>query len=178
MHAAALELLEDFGYETLQLSDVARRADVNKTTVYRRWPTKAALVVDLLASFTTINVATPDVGSLQGDLEHLLTDIAQALTNRAVRAVLYGVLAGAEDSDDIRAAQDRFWEERFRRSGAVVEKAGARGEIPMDTDPRAFLEMAGSPIYFRTLFTTDTVDAEYIAATARRTIRAFTADAN
>ena len=65
VHAATLELLEDVGYEMLQLSDVAKRAEVNKTTVYRRWPTKTALVVDLLTSYTRGAVATPDTGSLQ-----------------------------------------------------------------------------------------------------------------
>ncbi|TSD99807.1 TetR/AcrR family transcriptional regulator [Skermania sp. ID1734] len=172
-HAATLELLAEIGYENLQLSDVAKRAHVNKTTVYRRWPTKAALVADLLATFTEINVATPDTGSLQGDLERLLSDIASALRNRAVRAVLYGTLTGAEDSDDIRGAQSRFWQERFHHSGAIVERAVTRGEVPSGTDPRALLEMAASPIYLRTLFTTDAVDPEYIAEIARRTIRAF-----
>jgi len=172
-HAATLELLEEIGYERLQLSDVAKRAQVNKTTVYRRWPTKANLVADLLASFTQINVATPDTGSLQGDLEQLLSDIAAVLTNRAVRAILYGTLSGADDGADIRLTQAGFWQDRFRRSGALVERASDRGEISPDTDPRSLLEMAASPIYFRTLFTTDEVDREFISETARRTVRAF-----
>lgn len=128
VHTATLELLAETGYESLQLPDVAKRAQVNKTTVYRRWPTKAALVADLLTSFTQRNVATPDTGSLQGDLEKLLADIVTALADRAVRAVLYGALAGADDSDDVRTARARFWEERFRRSGAVVERAITRAK--------------------------------------------------
>lgn len=175
-HAATLELLEEIGYEALQLSDVAKRAQVNKTTVYRRWPNKAALVVELLASFTSVNVATPDTGSLRGDLEQLLGDIAAALANRAVRAVLYGTLTGAEESADIRIAQSRFWAERFGRSGTLVEKAIARGEVPPGTDPRSLLEMAASPIYFRTLYTVDPVDSGYISDIARRAIRAFGRD--
>ena len=173
VHAAALELLAEVGYDSLQLSDVAKRAQVNKTTVYRRWPTKATLVADLLASFTESNVATPDTGSLPGDLEQLLGDVVGALSNRAVRAVLYGTLTGADDSDDVRIAQARFWEERFRRSGAVVERAITRGELPLGIEPRALLEMAASPVYFRTLFTADAVTPEYLRDIAQRTIRAF-----
>ncbi|WP_237162879.1 MULTISPECIES: TetR/AcrR family transcriptional regulator [Mycobacteriaceae] len=173
VHAATLELLTEIGYDSLQLSDVAKRAEVNKTTVYRRWPTKAALVADLLVSFTQRNVATPDTGSLQGDLEQLLADIVTALTDRAIRAVLYGALAGADDNDDVRTARARFWEERFRRSGAVVERAMTRGEIPPGTDPRAVLEMAAGPVYFRVLFTADAVTPDYLGETVRRTIRAF-----
>lgn len=172
VHTATLQLLAETGYESLQLPDVAKRAHVNKTTVYRRWPTKAALVADLLTSFTQRNVATPDTGSLQGDLEKLLTDIVTALADRAIRAVLYGALVAADDND-VRVARARFWEERFRRSGAVVERAITRGEIPPGTDPRAVLEMAASPIYFRVLFTADAVTSDYLRETVRRTIRAF-----
>ncbi|WP_285031226.1 TetR/AcrR family transcriptional regulator [Mycolicibacterium sp. lyk4-40-TYG-92] len=173
VHTATLELLAETGYESLQLSDVAKRAQVNKTTVYRRWPTKAALVADLLVSFTKSNVATPDTGSLQADLEQLLGDIATALADRAIRAVLNGALTGADDSDDVRIARDGFWAERFRRSGAVVERAIARGEIPPGTDPRAVLEMAASPVYFRVLFTADAITPDYVGEIVRRTIRAF-----
>jgi AcrR family transcriptional regulator len=173
VHAATLELLTEIGYESLQLPDVAKRAQVNKTTVYRRWPTKAALVADLLVSFTKSNVATPDTGSLQGDLEQLLGDIVTALADRAIRAVLYGALSGADDNDDVRTARTRFWEERFRRSGAVVERAITRGEIPPGTDPRAVLEMAASPVYFRALLTADAVTPDYVGEIVRRTIRAF-----
>lgn len=173
VHAATLELLTEIGYDNLQLSDVAKRAQVNKTTVYRRWPTKAALVADLLARFTESNVATPDTGSLQTDLEQLLSDIVTALSDRAIRAVLYAALTGADDSDDVRTTQTRFWEERFRCSGAVVDRAIARGEIPPGTDPRAVLEMAAGPVYFRALFTVDAVTPAYLSETARRTIRAF-----
>lgn len=173
VHAATLELLTEIGYDNLQLSDVAKRAQVNKTTVYRRWPTKAALVADLLANFTQRNVATPDTGSLQADLEQLLADIVTALADRAVRAVLYAALTGADDNEDARIAQTRFWEDRFRRSGVVVERAITRGELPPSTDPRAVLEMAAGPVYFRTLFTVDAVTPAYLGETARRTIRAF-----
>ena len=173
VHTATLELLAETGYESLQLPDVAKRAQVNKTTVYRRWPTKTALVADLLTSFTQRKVATPDTGSLQGDLEQLLSDIVTTLADRAIRAVLYAALTGADDSDDVRTTQTRFWEERFRRSGAVVDRAITRGELPPGTDPRAVLEMAASPVYFRALFTVDAVTPAYLSETAQRTIRAF-----
>jgi Tetracyclin repressor-like, C-terminal domain len=87
--------------------------------------------------------------------------------------VLNGALAGADDSDDVRTAQARFWAERFRRSGAIIERAISRGELPPGTDPRALLEMAASPVYFRALFTVDAVTRDYLAETARRAIRAF-----
>lgn len=172
-HAAALEILGESGYEGLQLVDVAKRAQVHKTTIYRRWPTKAALVGDLLSQFTQLNVATPDSGSLHTDLELLLTDIASALADPAIRAVLHAAVAVGELREEVRSTRAQFWDDRFGRSGAIVEKAADRGEIPPDTDARALLEMAASPIYFRTLLTDDPVDAQFIAFIASHTIRAF-----
>lgn len=175
-HAAALEVLRDVGYDGLQLADVAKRAEVNKTTVYRRWPTKAALVGDLMAQFTRSAVATPDTGALQSDLELLLTEIADALEDRAVRAVLYAALAAGDSNDDIVAALTGFWAERFARSGEIVERACLRGELPVGVDPRTFLEMASGPIYFRALFSDDDVDRRFIEEVAARIVRGYRAD--
>jgi AcrR family transcriptional regulator len=173
VHAATFELLEEVGYELLQLPQVAERADVNRTTVYRRWPTKAVLVADLLASLMQVNVPTPDTGTLQGDLEQLLTQVAAVLTSRSVRAVLRASMTVADDSPDVQRAQAAFWDERFARSGALIERAVARAELPAGTDPRTVLETAASPIYLRSLFTSETITPEYINQVAYRTTRAF-----
>ena len=172
-HAAALEILRESGYEGLQLIDVATRAQIHKSTVYRRWPTKAALVGDLLSELTQQMVATPDSGSLRTDLELLLTDVAAALADPAMRAVLYAAVTAGEVSDEVRSTRARFWDERFLRSGAIVENAARRGEIPPDTDAHALLEMAASPVYFRTLLTDDPVNPSFIAFVAAHTARSF-----
>ena len=104
----------------------------------------------------------------------MLRDIADALTSPAVRAVVQGALAGGDQDGDVAAARDAFWAERFGRSGAVVHRAVDRGEVPVGTDPRALLEMAASPIYFRILFTAEPVGAEDITVIVRRAVRAFT----
>lgn len=152
---------------------MATRAQIHKSTVYRRWPTKAALVGDLLSELTQQKVATPDSGSLCTDLELLMTDVAQALADPAMRAVLHAAVTAGEVSDEVRSTRARFWEERFRRSGAIVENAARRGEIPPDTDAHPLLEMASSPVYFRTLLTDDPVDPSFIAFVAAHTARSF-----
>ncbi|WFN93257.1 TetR/AcrR family transcriptional regulator [Gordonia sp. LUNF6] len=173
VHQATLEILAEVGYAGLQLTDVADRAGVNKTTVYRRWSTKAALIGDILTRFARTNVATPDTGSLRGDLELLLSGIVEALGDRAIRAVVEAAVMVDVAEDDVRRARAAFWDERFLRSGVIVERAVARGELPSTTDVREFLETAASPLYFRILMTDDVADAAYVAAVAERTVRAF-----
>lgn len=173
VHAATLELLEEVGFEHLQLPEVAQRAHVNKTTVYRRWPTRVDLVADLLDAFTALHVADPNTGTLTGDLVALLSEIADALQSRAIRSILRSGTEAAEHDPDIRQAQKAFWQRRFQLSGAIVERAIGRGELPPGTDSRALLETAASPIYFRALFTGDQPDDDFIGHLAARAIKAF-----
>ena len=162
VHGAAFSLLDEVGYEQLQLPDVADRAGVNKTTVYRRWPTKVALVADLLSALMQSDVAAPDTGSIDSDLEMLLSEVAEALSSRALRSVLRAAMTLGDDDPAVRQAQRDFFEERFRLSGVIVERAVERGELPQTTDPRRFLELAASPIYFRVLFAAEPVGKEEI----------------
>src|SRR3954454_17804776 len=66
--AAAQELLAEGGYDALRVEDVASRAGVHKTTVYRRWPTKADLVMAVVEGRSEERVPVPDTGSLEDDL--------------------------------------------------------------------------------------------------------------
>lgn len=173
VHAATLELLEEDGFENLQLPAVAERAKVNRTTVYRRWPTRVDLVADLLNSFTDVHIPDPRTGSLEGDLVALLSEIVDALRSRAIRSVLRSGTDAAENDPQIRAAQNALWERRFRLGGVIVERAITSGELPRGTDPRALLELAAGPVYFRALFTADPIDDDYIARLVDRVLSAF-----
>jgi AcrR family transcriptional regulator len=172
VHGAAFSILDEVGYEQLQLPDVAERAGVNKTTVYRRWPTKVALVADLLSALMQSSVAAPDTGSIETDLEVLLTEVAEVLSSRAVRSVLRAAMTLSDDDPAVRQAQRDFFGERFRLSGVIVERAVARGELPEAADPRRFLELAASPIYFRRLFAAEPVDRAEILQLVSATLRA------
>ena len=151
VRAATLELLNEVGYEELQLPAVAARAGVNKTTVYRRWPSKVLLVAQLLHDLTAEQVPIPDTGSLRTDLEGMLGQVADVLRLPAVRAVVGSVITIADDDPELDAARRRFWDERFGRAAIVVERAIERGELPADTHPRTFLEYVFGILYFRLL---------------------------
>src|SRR4051812_41212301 len=79
VHRATIELLEQVGYDGFELPEVASRAGVNKTTVYRRWTTKSQLIGDVLQDLAAAQVAAPDTGTLRDDLRTFLTDLAVTL---------------------------------------------------------------------------------------------------
>lgn len=161
------QLLEEVGYEGLTMPEVASLAGVNKTIVYRRWPTKVDLITDLFLTRTAEQDLGRDTGSLVGDLVAMLEDIAGHLNSPATRAVLSVAIGGALDAA-ARTAREAFWTERFRRSAAIVERAVWRGELPRDTDARLLLEDASSSVYFRVLITGQALTGADIELFARR----------
>lgn len=153
VRAATLALLAEQGYERLQLPEVAVRAGVNKSTVYRRWPSKPQLVAELLGAMADERVPNPDTGALVTDLELMLSRVADVLRTPAVRAVIRAVITLAEDDPEADSVRRTFWARQFDDAAPVIERAIARGELPTGTDHRAFLERAFGPLYFRILIT-------------------------
>ena len=76
MLQAAGDLLMEVGYDAMSYDDVARRAGVHRTTVYRRWPTKPELVADAVGLHTDQHVPIPDTGSFATDLMVLVKSVA------------------------------------------------------------------------------------------------------
>lgn len=173
VYAATLELLEEGGYERLELPDVAARAGVNKTTVYRRWPTKAELVLDIALLRMKQDVPLPDTGTLQGDLSSLLLAIQAALESPLIAGLIQAIITQSRDVETIKRLRVQFWSERFSLSGQLVERALQRGELPAGTSPRKLLELASSPLFFRGVITGEAFSQDEIAEIARRTILAF-----
>ncbi len=73
------ELLEEVGYRTLTIEGVAIRSGVAKTTIYRRWRSKAEMVFDLMLHSSDELRAMHDRGSLAGDIEALAARIVARL---------------------------------------------------------------------------------------------------
>ncbi|MFJ1787262.1 TetR-like C-terminal domain-containing protein [Streptomyces anulatus] len=149
---ATAEVLLQEGYEHLTIARVAAAARVAETTVYRRWPSKAHLVADALSEFAKTGNPIPDTGTLEGDLRALLGQVVALVERPEVRRVILTVVSLTAD-DEVVAAKDSFWEERFAGAAAIVTRAVERGEISADTDPYELIEDLAAPTYFRLLVT-------------------------
>lgn len=123
---AATDELSTRGYPLFSVEAVAERAGVNKTTVYRRWPTKDDLVRAALGSEGEKLFADPDTGNLEDDLlviARRLSSLMATPRGRALHAML--VLA---DEQEILPVEDR------RNAQAIFTRALERGELPRSTD--------------------------------------------
>ena len=133
------QLLEEAGYRGLTIEGVAARSGVAKTSIYRRWPSKAEMVFDLMLHSTAELPAMGDRGSLTGDIEALSARIVALVAGSPGRRIFPGLIGDA--------ASDHALMQRFRATfvadgrnqiAQVLERSVRRGEL---ADARAAADL-------------------------------------
>src|SRR5579864_6296173 len=102
--SAAGEILRNEGYSRLTMERVAADSGVAKTTLYRRWPTKAALCMDLYLEVAERELSDPDTGSVVRDLEHIAATVIRLQTRTVAGPALIGLIAEAQLNPATRPA--------------------------------------------------------------------------
>jgi len=133
--AATLTELAERGYAALTVENVARRAGVHKTTIYRRWENRERLVVDALTNQMAEEVPTPDTGAVETDLREHARALVRWLTSPIGQAIVAVTLSDSARVPEVTEVKHRVFDDRFRRAEPVVARAIARGELPANTDP-------------------------------------------
>jgi AcrR family transcriptional regulator len=160
--SATLAELAEGGYSALSLERVARRAGVNKTTLYRRWGTREELVLEAMLERAGEHISVPDTGSLRKDLLELARTAAANAASPEVAAMARAVAAESPRDSRLAAANRRFWAERLALDGVIVERAIERGEVAAGTDPAHVIEAVLGPIHLRLLLTGEPVDGPFL----------------
>ncbi|MBG0563836.1 TetR/AcrR family transcriptional regulator [Actinoplanes aureus] len=172
---AAADALVEHGFDRLDLADVARRAEVGKTTVYRRWGTAAGLVADLLEDMAEQSSPRTDTGSLAEDLRANAELVQRTLTDPRQGALFRAVIVAATCDSRAAEALHRFYAVRIAEWAPCVEQAVQREEVPPGTDAAEVIRAVSAPLYYRLLISGDPVDpatAERAAAAAVAAARA------
>jgi AcrR family transcriptional regulator len=136
---AALGELARSGYAAFRMDEVAARAGVHKTTIYRRWPTRAALVAAVVERMRAPlrESPLPDTGRLEDDL--VLAFARRFRSGRTVAGRAWARLLDERHTRDVRALLGDAVEERAGEWRAMVARACDRGELPRGTDAQAVL---------------------------------------
>ncbi|MBE0579921.1 TetR/AcrR family transcriptional regulator [Devosia sp.] len=160
---ALFEEWAEFGYVGISLERVAQRAGVGKAALYRRWPSKLAMVVDRLEVVGIDLAPVVDTGSLAGDITVLLLQIRRVLRHRLVRRILPDLHAEMQRNSALaHEVRGRLQIERRRRAAIVLERAIARGDLPSTVDTKLFNDAAGGLLYWRLIITRERADRVYI----------------
>jgi AcrR family transcriptional regulator len=145
-----LQLLQQHGYERLTLDAVAATARASKATVYRRWPSKAELVLAAFSEGIRQVAVVPDTGTLRGDLLQLGATISQQAQCHAstIRAVLVEVSRDEALKD---AMQHQFLDQRKALIDHILREAVGRGEIAAKAINDELWDLLPGYLIFRTI---------------------------
>lgn len=156
---AVVEALEQHEYSSLTIEDIATRAGVGKSTIYRWWKHKSDLVFEAFKAYTA-SVFEMDVEqSLQYNLEQQLLKLAKALDHQVGRALLV-VMA------EHREAAGEFFQQyllpRREATRKLIQVAIQRGEICENYPFELMLDSVYAPIHYQIIFFNKIPDADYI----------------
>lgn len=173
---AALLVLAEVGYTGLTIERIAERSGVNKTTIYRRWQTKEAVLAAAIDEVASDEFPIPATGSIDGDLRAFGRGLVDFLTSDspALAGIVRAMFSDAAQEPLIAGLKRDFFASRYEGAAGMVEAAIARGELPADVDVREFVGLVAAPIYYRKLVTEEPLDhavADRAAATALAAVR-------
>jgi AcrR family transcriptional regulator len=148
---STLKLLQDKGFPQLSIEAIAAHAGVSKATVYRWWPSKAALVADAFSVSAEQELQFPDTGSVHKDMRLQMRQVVRVFRSPRGKVVAALLAGGQSDPELIAAFRDRFLWPRRRQAYQTLQRGIDRGELRAGLDKDLTLDALYGPIYMRFL---------------------------
>ncbi|HKM48505.1 MAG TPA: TetR/AcrR family transcriptional regulator [Terriglobales bacterium] len=156
---STLKLLKRQGkFAELSIEAIAADANVGKTTVYRWWPTKAALVADAFFASAEEELRFPNTGSVQRDMSLQMRRVIRIFRSDRGKVVAALLAGGQSDPELLEAFRERFLWPKRRQAYQTLQRGIDRGELPADSDLDLILDSLYGPIYMRFLIRHDKLD--------------------
>ena len=144
-------ILAEQGYAGLTMERVAAVSGVAKTTLYRRWPTKADLCKQLYLDAAERQVRDPDSGEVADDLRHIARAVVRLQTRTVAGEAFIGLIAEAHAHPETHDSFVQFSERRRGITRKVLQRAMDRGQLRRDVDIDLVIDALGGTITFRLL---------------------------
>lgn len=158
-----LEIAAETGGRGLTIEAIARRAEVGKHTIYRRWPSISELLVDTLGHVWASDLDYRTTGGIREDLREQFLRSTKALTSPPLSPIYRAVIAEAQSSDSLRALiHERFLSTVERSTLDRILLAQLQGELRGDVDLTYPAEILCGTLYYRWLLTTLPVDEDAV----------------
>lgn len=159
---AARELIGELGYGAFSIEAVAARANVAKQSIYRRWVSKGALLVELYMSGLEQAVA-PAPNDFARDVTALLTQTVERLQDPAYANILRGLMIEAQTDPALRKlVLEKIVEPRRKALRAVISRGTKTGDLPSDIDVETLLDFVFGAIWFNLLLSNDGVPDSFV----------------
>lgn len=161
IYRVTLDLLAECGYDDLTVEGVAARAGVNKTTIYRWWSDKDALLGAALVQSDLLRLTVPDTGSLRGDLRGLVRELVELMTGEATSRVVVAALGAVAGRPRLEWLAREFVADRLSGERAVFDRAVARGELRAAVEPAVIVDLLAGAVWSRVMLRQALVSEEF-----------------
>lgn len=158
--AETYQQLTRAGISGVSIDEVSRISGVSKTTIYRHWPSRSALLIDACSRLGNA-YPPPDTGTLRGDLSDLVRNLAEQLQTAAWASVYPSVIDAAERDPEIAAMQSELHKSFMAPFQAIVERAKVRGEIQPDKSIPHLIAAVVGPLFYRRWFSKEQIDERF-----------------
>ena len=176
--AATLVILLERGYSALTIEGVAAAAGVGRPTIYRRWPSKAALAVAALVHSSRLAIPVRDRGSLRAELVAIQRHQISLISSPESRRVTSGLVADLVN--DPALAETYVSEYLVPRRAAVwevLQRGVDRGELEPDTDFAFVYDLLIGPLFMRAVVWGQPLSRDAAEQTADAVLATFGTDA-
>jgi len=164
------QLLQEGGIGGVSIDEVARRSGVAKTTIYRHWTSRAALLMDACSKLRPPEDA-PDTGSLKGDVTAILQKMATRMQGPGWPSILPSIIDAAERDPELAELQARLQTGIKAPLLNAVERAKKRGELSAREDASEVVASLVGPLVYRRWFTREPIDERFVKATIANLLR-------
>jgi AcrR family transcriptional regulator len=151
---AAYDLCQEQGYARLTIEGIAARAGVGKQTIYRWWPSKGAVLLDVLVDQITARLDAADTGSPLDDLRRRVHVTAEVLADTTIGPHIAGLLGDAQGDPALaNELHERLVAPARAQHRELIRAAQERGELRADIDVDLMADALFAPLWFRLLVT-------------------------
>ncbi len=157
---AAIEIVGEVGINKMSMDELARRADVAKASIYRRWSSKEALVLEALRSAMS-PIDDIDTGTLRGDLAAFVHELVARFSGSSMNDVLPHLIEAGCHDQAIQASLDDWVQVRRGPLRGIYDRARTKGEITEDADIEVLIDATIGPFVYRRLLTRDPIDSDF-----------------
>ena len=159
--AATHELMSEGGVAGVSVDEISRRSGVSKTTIYRHWPSRSALLLEACSKLSAWP-ETPDTGSLKGDVAALAVFLAHHLRSARGPVVFPSIIDAAEHDPEMARLQASIHAGLLAPFLAVAERAKKRGELLPQQNPADFAAALLAPFFYRRWFSREPLDDLFV----------------
>jgi AcrR family transcriptional regulator len=169
---ATQQLLVELGYRALTIEGVAARAGVGKQTIYRWWPSRAALVLDAYLAGSDAIPPPSDPGSAEANVRALLDWLVAVLAQPIGGRVVAGLVADLpHDPELAQRFRDDVVPARRAAMLAALERAREQGEIRADADLELAVDTLHGAVFYRLLLSGAPLDGDFTRGLAEQVLR-------